>query len=86
MIAVFLSFSVSELVTTRNFGVAQSIGIALDAFVVRLIVVPAMMNRLGKWCWWLPKWLDRLLPGARPRARAARADTGGQGLAEAEAG
>lgn len=73
MIAVFLAFSVSELVTTRNFGVAQAIAIALDAFVVRLIVVPAMMNRLGKWCWWLPKWLDRLLPGARPDPAAVRA-------------
>jgi putative drug exporter of the RND superfamily len=73
MIAVFLSFSVSELVTTRNFGVAQAIAIGIDAFVVRLIVVPAMMNRLGKWCWWLPKWLDRLLPGARPKPTPARA-------------
>ena len=85
MIAVFLAFSVSELVTTRNFGVAQAIAIALDAFVVRLIVVPAMMNRLGKWCWWLPKWLDRLLPDARRQA-PARAEVGGRGLAEAEAG
>jgi RND superfamily putative drug exporter len=66
MIAIFLAFSVSELVTVRNFGVAQAVAIALDAFVVRLIVVPAMMNWLGKWCWWLPKWLDRRLPGARP--------------------
>jgi RND superfamily putative drug exporter len=75
MIAVFLAFSVSELVTTRNFGVAQSIAIAIDAFVVRLIVVPAMMNRLGRWCWWLPKWLDRLLPGTRPEHHAAPAET-----------
>lgn len=67
MIAVFLAFSVSELVTMRNFGVAQATSIAIDAFVVRLIVVPAMMYRLGKWCWWMPAWLDRLLPGARPR-------------------
>lgn len=66
MISVFLAFSVSEFVTIRNFGVAQAIGVALDAFLVRLIVVPAMMVRLGKWCWWMPGWLDRLLPGARP--------------------
>jgi putative drug exporter of the RND superfamily len=77
MIAVFLAFSVSELVTTRNFGVAQAIAIALDAFVVRLIVVPAMMNRLGRWCWWLPRWLDRLLPGARPDPAAVRAAKAG---------
>jgi RND superfamily putative drug exporter len=71
MIAVFLSFSVSEFITTRNFGVAQAVAIAIDAFVVRLIVVPAMMNLLGKWCWWLPKWLDRRWPdAARSRAPA----------------
>jgi putative drug exporter of the RND superfamily len=66
MISVFLAFSISELVPIRNFGVALAIGVALDAFVVRLIVVPAMMVWLGKWCWWIPGWLDRLLPGGRP--------------------
>jgi RND superfamily putative drug exporter len=71
MIAVFLAFSVSELVTVRNFGVAQAVAIAIDAFIVRLIVVPAVMNRLGKWCWWMPKWLDRRWPDARSRAAAA---------------
>lgn len=65
MISIFLAFSVSEFVTIRNFGVAQAVAVAMDAFVVRLIVVPAMMVRLGKWCWWMPGWLDRLLPGER---------------------
>ncbi len=72
MISVFLAFSVSELIMVRNFGVAQALAVAIDAFIVRLIVVPAMMNRLGKWCWWMPSWLDRLLPGARSRAVADR--------------
>lgn len=66
MISVFLAFSVSEFVTVRNFGVAQAIAVGIDAFIVRLIVVPAMMVRLGRWCWWMPAWLDRLLPGGRP--------------------
>lgn len=73
MISVFLAFSVSEFVTIRNFGVALAVGVALDAFVVRLIVVPAMMVRLGKWCWWMPGWLDRLLPGQSARPGAAQA-------------
>ncbi len=68
MISVFLAFSVSAFVTLRNFGVAQSIAVAIDAFLVRLIVVPAMMNRLGKWSWWMPRWLERLWPSARSRA------------------
>ncbi len=68
MIAVFLAFSVSPLVSVRNFGVAQAIGIFIDAFIVRLIVIPAVMTRLGKWGWWAPGWLERVLPGGSPVA------------------
>jgi RND superfamily putative drug exporter len=64
MISVFLAFSVSEFMSVRNFGVAQAIAVFIDAFLVRLIVVPAMMSWLGKWCWWMPRW-----PSARSRAR-----------------
>jgi RND superfamily putative drug exporter len=63
MISVFLAFSVSGFISIRNFGVAQAVAVFIDAFLIRLIVVPAMMSRLGKWCWWMPRWLDRLLPG-----------------------
>jgi hypothetical protein len=63
MIAVFLSFSVSTFVTLRNFGVAQATAVFIDAFIVRLIIVPAAMRALGKWSWWMPRWLDRLIPG-----------------------
>ncbi len=66
MIAVFLAFSVSSFMTVRNFGVAQAVAVFLDAFIVRLVIVPALMRVMGKWSWWLPKWLDRLLPGAVP--------------------
>ena len=72
MISVFLAFSVSELIMVRNFGIAQAVAVAIDAFIVRLIVVPAMMNRLGKWSWWMPSWLDRLLPNARSGAGVDR--------------
>ncbi|HEX5712197.1 MAG TPA: MMPL family transporter [Solirubrobacterales bacterium] len=63
MITVFLCFSISAFVTLRNFGVAQAFAVFLDAFIIRLIIVPAVMKGLGKWCWWMPGWLDRLLPG-----------------------
>jgi RND superfamily putative drug exporter len=72
MISVFLSFSVSELVTMRNFGMAQAVAVAIDAFIVRLVVVPAMMNWLGERSWWIPRWLDRLLPSERSRAGVDR--------------
>lgn len=63
MMTIFLAFSVSGLTTFRNFGVAQAVGVFIDAFAVRLIIVPAMIGWLGKWSWWMPGWLDRLLPG-----------------------
>ncbi|HET9198711.1 MAG TPA: MMPL family transporter [Solirubrobacterales bacterium] len=72
MIAVFLAFSVSAFVSMRNLGVAQAIGIFIDAFVMRLILIPALMHALGPKAWWMPAWLDRLLPGGRqPQARGA---------------
>jgi RND superfamily putative drug exporter len=63
MIVVFLSFAASSFTTMREFGIAQAVGVFIDAFVVRLIVVPAMMRALGDRAWWMPRWLDRLLPG-----------------------
>lgn len=68
MIAVFLSFSILPLMTLRNFGIAQATAVFIDAFIIRLIVIPAAMERLGKWSWWMPRWLDRLLPGGAPPA------------------
>jgi RND superfamily putative drug exporter len=64
MITVFLAFSVSDFITIRNFGIAQAVAVFIDAFLVRLIVIPAMMRWLGKWCWWTPRWLS-----GRSRAR-----------------
>ncbi|HET6998260.1 MAG TPA: MMPL family transporter [Solirubrobacterales bacterium] len=63
MITVFLCFSISAFVTLRNFGVAQAIAVFIDAFIIRLIIVPTIMKAMGRWCWWMPGWLDRLLPG-----------------------
>jgi RND superfamily putative drug exporter len=77
MIVVFVSFAVSSYATMRNFGAAQAIGVAIDAFLIRLVVVPAMMRALGKWAWWVPSWLDRLLPG-RPNPPYRAGEEGGR--------
>ena len=66
MITVFLCFSISSFVTLRNFGVAQATAVFIDAFIIRLIIVPVVMKKLGHWSWWMPAWLDRLLPGGGP--------------------
>jgi RND superfamily putative drug exporter len=55
-------------------GLALAVGVLIDAFLIRLVFVPAIMTMLGKNAWWLPRWLDRLLPqmdveGAKLEAR-----------------
>jgi RND superfamily putative drug exporter len=62
MICVFASFALGGNMTIKLFGVALASAIAIDAFVIRSILVPAIMELLGKRAWWLPDWLDRLLP------------------------
>ncbi|EFL20106.1 predicted protein [Streptomyces sp. C] len=65
MVAVFLSFAVAEDPSTKMFGLGLATAILIDATVVRMVLVPATMTLLGRTNWWLPKWLDRMLP--RPR-------------------
>src|SRR4051812_29937179 len=62
MVAVFLIFAATGLPQIKEIGVGLAAAIFLDATVVRLILVPATMELMGDWNWWLPKWLDRRLP------------------------
>ena len=62
MMAVFSSFVVSPNPFVKMIGLGLAVAIALDATVVRMVLVPATMALLGKANWWLPGWLDRLLP------------------------
>ena len=73
MITVFLVFSFSSMATLRNFGVAQALAVFIDAFVVRLILLPAAMRWIGDWAWWMPCWLERLVPGGGRPAPVAEA-------------
>ncbi|MGW2397549.1 MMPL family transporter [Kitasatospora sp. NPDC001664] len=63
MVAVFVSFAVAEDPSTKMFGLGLATAILIDATVVRMVLVPATMTLLGRANWWLPGWLDRLLPG-----------------------
>ena len=65
MVAVFLGFSSEVDVIIKQIGVGMAVAILLDATVVRMVLVPATMALLGDWNWWLPRWLDRLLPTLR---------------------
>jgi putative drug exporter of the RND superfamily len=62
MVVVFLGFSTEADTVVKQLGFGMAIAIVLDATVVRMVLVPATMTLLGKWNWWLPAWLDRLLP------------------------
>ncbi|MFD3478324.1 MMPL family transporter [Streptomyces sp. NPDC058695] len=62
MISVFLAFVLSGDRVIAMFGIALAAAVALDAFVLRTLLVPALMHMLGGANWWLPKWLDRRLP------------------------
>ncbi|MFF0205256.1 MMPL family transporter [Streptomyces sp. NPDC005017] len=74
MISVFLAFVLSGDRVIAMFGIALAAAVALDAFVLRTLLVPALMHLLGGANWWLPRWLDRRLPRISiepPETRAA---------------
>jgi len=62
MVAVFTGFAIDPDITVKMMGVGMAVAVLVDATVVRLVLVPATMTLLGRFNWWLPAWLDRLLP------------------------
>ncbi|MFI7123442.1 MMPL family transporter [Amycolatopsis sp. NPDC049868] len=62
MISVFAGFVLAESSLIQSIGFALAFGVLVDAFVIRMTIVPALMSLLGRGAWWLPKWLDRVLP------------------------
>jgi RND superfamily putative drug exporter len=62
MIVVFLAFVTSTMVFLKLMGVGMAAAILVDATIVRMVLVPAVMQLMGRANWWTPHWLDRLLP------------------------
>jgi len=62
MICVFLTFSFMGSRDVAEFGIGLAAAVALDAFILRTVLVPAVMHLFGDANWWLPRWLDRRLP------------------------
>jgi RND superfamily putative drug exporter len=62
MISVFGGFALGDAADVKQVGLALAAAIAVDAFVVRMTIVPAVLTLVGRRAWWLPRWLDRLLP------------------------
>ncbi|WP_035200230.1 MMPL family transporter [Heyndrickxia coagulans] len=62
MASVFAGFILAEDPIIKQMGISLTLGVLFDAFVVRMTLVPAVMTLLGKSAWYLPKWLDKILP------------------------
>jgi len=62
IVVVGMSFAFTSILVTKAIGVGLAVAVALDASVIRILMVPAFMRLLGRWNWWLPPWLDRALP------------------------
>lgn len=70
MICVFLSFTMTLDPVIKMLGVGMAAAVAVDATIVRGLLVPSTMTLLGDWNWWLPAWLDRILPHVHDPAPA----------------
>jgi RND superfamily putative drug exporter len=77
MISVFAGFVLAEDIIIKSLGFALAFGVAVDALLVRMTIVPAVLSLLGRSAWWLPRWLARILPNV---------DVEGERLAEQLAG
>ncbi|MFJ7295919.1 MMPL family transporter [Streptomyces collinus] len=76
MVSVFAAFIVSDNIVVKMLGLGLAVSVLIDATVVRLLMVPAVMTLLGRHAWWMPRWLDRVVPhidaeGSKAEARPA---------------
>jgi RND superfamily putative drug exporter len=62
MVTVFLAFVLGPDRIIKQFGIGLATAIFVDATIVRIFLVPSTMELLKEWNWWMPRWLDRLLP------------------------
>ena len=62
MISVFAAFMLIDLPFIKTMGFALAVGVFMDAFVVRMMLIPATMFLLDDKAWWMPKWLEKILP------------------------
>lgn len=74
MISVFGGFVFLEDPVIKSMGFALAVGVAIDAFVVRMTIVPAVMSLLADRAWWLPRWLNRALPNVDIEGEGLRAE------------
>ncbi len=62
MVAVFAAFTFARLTEIKELGFSLAVAVLIDATVVRVVLVPSTMHLLGRWNWWFPPWLDKVVP------------------------
>jgi RND superfamily putative drug exporter len=84
MVCVFGTFVLSDVRALKLIGLGLAVAVAIDATIVRCVLVPATMELLGNANWWLPRWLDRILPHlaveGEPAPAGLPAPAGGEGV------
>ncbi|HEY0444192.1 MAG TPA: MMPL family transporter, partial [Candidatus Limnocylindrales bacterium] len=61
MITVFGAFALADVITIKSIGVGMAIAVFIDATIIRVLLVPAAMRLMGRWNWWAPGFLSRLV-------------------------
>ncbi|MFB7356863.1 MMPL family transporter [Streptomyces gardneri] len=79
MVSVFAAFVLNDSIVIKMMGLGLAASVLIDATVARLLLVPAVMTLLGKWAWWTPRWLDRILPHVDTEGEGELAQAGGNG-------
>lgn len=79
MFAVFVSFVSNPSPMVKQIGLGLAIGVLVDAIIVRLILVPSLMRLFGRAGWWLPRWLDWIIPNVSIEGGSSGDDDGDDG-------
>ena len=80
MASVFAGFIVPDDPIIKSIGFALTVGILIDAFLIRMTLIPAVMSLMGARAWWLPKWLDRVIPNVDIEGAALERPAEGLGI------
>jgi putative drug exporter of the RND superfamily len=65
MVAVFFTFALSGPLPPKEMGVILGVAVLLDAFLIRLLLLPVLLRLMGRWAWYTPRWVRRTLPAVR---------------------
>jgi RND superfamily putative drug exporter len=84
MVCVFGAFVLGDDRSLKLFGLGLAVAVAIDATIVRMVLVPATMELLGDRNWWLPRWLDRILPRINVEGHHHELDAEAEQLLEEE--